>query len=89
MGRQGTFPHGIDILTTADFHAVSVRNNSYLEISVYIAKFDEYTVPLINHLLDKKIDHWDIAIRELTAKSLRNLTPHVSRGFFFVILHAF
>ena len=78
VGRQGTFPHGIDILTTADFHAVSVRNNSYLEISVYIAQFDEYTVPLVNHLLDKKIDHWDIAIRELTAKTLRNLTPRVS-----------
>ncbi|KAB0802179.1 hypothetical protein PPYR_04365 [Photinus pyralis] len=75
VGRQGTFPHGIDILTTADFFEVSIRNNAYLHISVYIAQFVEYTVPLIKHLVDRKVEHWDIAIRELTAKALHNLTP--------------
>ncbi|XP_030759284.1 tubulin-specific chaperone D [Sitophilus oryzae] len=74
VGRQGTFPHGIDILTTADFYAVSVRNNAYLNISVYIAQFEEYTIPLIEHLVARKVDHWDCSIRELTAKSLYNLT---------------
>lgn len=77
VGRQGTFPHGIDILTTADFFAVSLRNNAYLNISVYIAQFEEYTLPLIKHLVDRKVDHWDIAIRELTAKALHSLTPKV------------
>ncbi|CAG9762163.1 unnamed protein product [Ceutorhynchus assimilis] len=75
VGRQGTFPHGIDILTTADFFAVSVQNNAYLNISVYIAQFKEYTIPLIDHLLARKVDHWDSSIRELTAKALHNLTP--------------
>ncbi|KAL1505707.1 hypothetical protein ABEB36_005211 [Hypothenemus hampei] len=75
VGRQGTFPHGINILTTADFYAVSVRNNSYLSISVFIAQFEEYTIPLIDHLVSKKVDHWDCSIRELTAKALHNLTP--------------
>ncbi|XP_022919826.2 tubulin-specific chaperone D [Onthophagus taurus] len=74
VGRQGTFPHGIDIIITADFFAISIRNNAYLNISVYIAQFDEYTTPLIDHLLERKVDHWDIAIRELTSKSLHNLT---------------
>lgn len=36
VGRQGTFPHGIDILTTADFFAVSVRKNAYLSIRLEI-----------------------------------------------------
>jgi hypothetical protein len=36
--------------------------------SVYIAQFEEYTLPLINHLVDRKIGHWDVAIRELAAK---------------------
>ncbi|KAK4882052.1 hypothetical protein RN001_005371 [Aquatica leii] len=76
VGRQGTFPHGIDILTTADFFEVSVRNNAYLTISVFIAQFEEYTFPLIRHLIDRKVEHWDIAIRELTAKTLFNLTPN-------------
>ncbi|KAF5295539.1 hypothetical protein FQR65_LT10402, partial [Abscondita terminalis] len=75
VGRQGTFPHGIDILTTADFFEVSVRNNAYLTISVFIAQFEEYAVPLIQHLVDRKVEHWDVAIRELTARSLCNLTP--------------
>ncbi|XP_069674548.1 tubulin-specific chaperone D [Periplaneta americana] len=75
VGRQGTFPHGIDILTTADYFAVGIRSNAFLSISVYIAQFEEYTLPLINHLIDMKIGHWDTVIRELTAKALHNLTP--------------
>ncbi|KAK9871289.1 hypothetical protein WA026_011559 [Henosepilachna vigintioctopunctata] len=74
VGRQGTFPHGISILTCADFFAVSVRNNAYLEIAPYIAQFEEYTLPLVEHLIERKVDHWDCIIRELTAKALHNLT---------------
>ncbi|XP_045480328.1 tubulin-specific chaperone D [Harmonia axyridis] len=73
VGRQGTFPHGINILTCADFFAVSVRNNAYLQIAPYIAQFEEYTLSLIDHLVDRKVDHWDVSIRELTAKALHNL----------------
>ncbi|XP_068082742.1 tubulin-specific chaperone D [Anabrus simplex] len=75
VGRQGTFPHGIDIVTTADYFAVGVRTNAFLNISVYIAQFEEYTLPLINHLIERKILHWDGSIRELAAKALHNLTP--------------
>ena len=32
VGRQGTFPHGIDIITTADYFAVGNRSNTYLTI---------------------------------------------------------
>lgn len=59
----------------ADFFTVGVRTNAYLQISVYIAQYPEYTKPLINHLVDKKVDHWDTVIRELTGKALHNLTP--------------
>ncbi|XP_047292571.1 tubulin-specific chaperone D isoform X1 [Homo sapiens] len=34
VGRQGTFPHGIDILTTADYFAVGNRSNCFLVIRV-------------------------------------------------------
>uniref|UniRef100_A0A8C5C847 Tubulin-specific chaperone D n=1 Tax=Gadus morhua TaxID=8049 RepID=A0A8C5C847_GADMO len=33
VGRQGTFPHGIDIVTTADYFAVGNISNCYLTIS--------------------------------------------------------
>ncbi|XP_062507532.1 tubulin-specific chaperone D-like [Corticium candelabrum] len=74
VGRQGTFPHGVDILTAADYFAVGNRNNVYLNVSVYIAQFHEYTRPLIDHLVDIKLRHWDSAIRVLAAQALHNLT---------------
>jgi len=43
--------------------------------SVKIAEYEEYAIPLITHLVDRKVDHWDLAIRELTSKALSNLTP--------------
>lgn len=76
VGRLGTFPHGIDILTAADFYTVGLRTNSYLIISDFIAQYDEYTIPLIDHLVEIKTAHWDTAIRELTAKTLNKLTHH-------------
>ncbi|CAH1175633.1 unnamed protein product [Phaedon cochleariae] len=75
VGRQGNFPHGIEILTVADFFSVSVRNSAYLTISTFIAQFEQYRRPLIDHLLKRKVDHWDTSIRELTAKAFHNLTP--------------
>ncbi|KAM8945698.1 tubulin-specific chaperone D [Pelodytes ibericus] len=75
VGRQGTFPHGIDILTTADYFSVGNRANCYLNISVYVAGFEEYTIPMIDHLVEMKINHWDSVIRELSTKALHYLTP--------------
>ncbi|KAF7659956.1 hypothetical protein LDENG_00290530 [Lucifuga dentata] len=75
VGRQGTFPHGIDILTAADYYAVGNLNNCYLNISVYIATFPEYTKAMIDHLVAMKINHWDGVIREFATKALHNLTP--------------
>lgn len=47
VGRLRTFPHGIDILTKADFFSVGMRTQSYLEISVYIAQYNDYSFTLI------------------------------------------
>lgn len=73
VGRLRTFPYGIDILTRADFFSVGMRTNSYLEISDYIAQYNDYSYSLIGHLLERKVNHWDTAIRELTAKTLHKL----------------
>ncbi|XP_047614362.1 tubulin-specific chaperone D isoform X2 [Phacochoerus africanus] len=73
VGRQGAFPHGIDILTAADYFAVGNRANCFLVVSMFIAGFPEYTQPMIEHLVTMKINHWDGVIRELSAKALRNL----------------
>ncbi len=74
VGRQGQFPHGIDILTKADYFAVGSLTNCYSAISVFIAQFEEYTNALISHLLEYKLAHWDAEVRELTSQALHNLT---------------
>jgi hypothetical protein len=74
VGRQGQFPHGIDILTKADYFAVGSLTNCYLNISTYLVQFQEYTSSLISHLLEHKFNHWDSEVRELTSQALHNLT---------------
>lgn len=39
VGRQGNFPHGIDILTRADYFTLCNRTNAYLDISHFIAQY--------------------------------------------------
>lgn len=63
VGRQGTFPHGIGILTTCDYFAVGLRKNAYLNLSLSVAQYDEYRSALIDHLVQHKIMHWDPTIR--------------------------
>ncbi|NWJ02836.1 TBCD protein, partial [Crypturellus undulatus] len=82
----GTFPHGIDILTAADYFAVGNRANCYLTISVYIAGFSEYAQPMIDHVVNMKINHWDSVIRELATKALHNLTPRAPDYMAHVVL---
>ncbi|KAL7636571.1 UNVERIFIED_CONTAM: hypothetical protein RMT77_013348 [Armadillidium vulgare] len=75
MGRQGNFPNGIELVTTVDYFAVGKRSNAFLNLGVHVGRHPVYTKPLIDHLISKKINHWDSAIRELASKALHNLTP--------------
>ena len=75
VGRLGTFPHGIDLVTTMDYHAVSNRNTTYLELSLQVAKFEEYRHSIIQELYKRKLLHWDLSIRELSAQALEKLAP--------------
>jgi len=86
VGRQGTFPHGIDILTVADYFAVGSRSNAYLVLSVFIAGYKEYSRDLVDHLLERKVGHWDMAVRELTAKALHNLASCDSQHVLHTVL---
>ncbi|KAI8799511.1 tubulin folding cofactor D C terminal-domain-containing protein [Cladochytrium replicatum] len=74
VGRQGLFPRGVDIITTADYFAVGNRRNSFLEVATQIARFDEYRPHIIQHLSQFSVLHWDRAVRELAAQTLHKLT---------------
>lgn len=76
VGRQGhaNFPHGIDILTQADYFTLGNRTNAYLNVSVNVANFKTYRYCLIDKCFQVHFCHWDEQIRQLTAKALHNLT---------------
>uniref|UniRef100_A0A131YZ53 Tubulin-specific chaperone D n=1 Tax=Rhipicephalus appendiculatus TaxID=34631 RepID=A0A131YZ53_RHIAP len=74
VGRLGTFPHGIDIITVANYYSLALAQNCYLSLSLQVAKFMDYTQPLILHLVEKKSGHWDPHIRTLCAQALFKLT---------------
>jgi hypothetical protein len=38
VGRQGTFPHGIAILTAADYFTIGNRSKAFLDVSIEIAQ---------------------------------------------------
>jgi hypothetical protein len=77
VGRQGAdkFKHGISILTAADYFTLGNRVEAYTSVAHYIAGFEEYRQPIISHLYEDKLFHWDIGIRCLSSVSLGRLVP--------------
>ncbi|KAI9208793.1 armadillo-type protein [Polychytrium aggregatum] len=74
VGRQGVFPHGLDIITLADYFSLSTRINSYLTVSTSIGQYEEYRYQMIDHLADFSLAHWDQSVRELASKALGAFT---------------
>lgn len=86
VGRQGDFPYGINIVNTADYFALSSRVNSYLDVAVCIAEYDDYLHPFVDELLHSKICHWDKGLRELATNALSALVRYKPDYFAGVIL---
>lgn len=78
VGRQGTFPNGIDVVTIADYWTISVCRHSYLVVAPQIAHIGEYRRCLVDHLVDRKLQHQDVQIRILASKGLAKLAEEAS-----------
>ena len=70
VGRLGNFPDGIPIVTAADYFALSSRQHAYLVVAPYVAGFAGYRAAMVAHLTDVKLQHWEKALRELSAQGL-------------------
>ncbi|KAE8653821.1 Tubulin-folding cofactor D [Hibiscus syriacus] len=81
VGRQGNYPHGIDIVNTADYFSLSSRTNSYLHVAICIAQYEGYLHPFVDELLHSKICHWDRSLRELAAEALSALVRYDAAYF--------
>ena len=75
VGRQGNFPHGIEILTEADYFTLGIRTNCYLNISIFIAQYDEYYKSIVEYLAFNRLIHIEKQIRELACETLALLVP--------------
>lgn len=70
VGRQGYFPHGIEIITESDYFTLGNRTNSYLNISLFVAQYEEYQESIITYVSTDRLYHADIQIRENSAELL-------------------
>lgn len=47
-----------------------------MNVSCYVAQFEEYYEPLIDHLVNTKMQHWEEEIRILAGKALSTLSVY-------------
>ena len=86
MGRQGNFPHGIDILTEADYFTLAIRTNAYLNVSCFVAQFPEYFTAMMEHLVFVKLQHWEKGMRLLAAQALSLLVVFNPKHFIEILM---
>ena len=70
---QSLCPHGIPVLGKTDFYSVGLKRNAFLVAAPEVATFEEYRPSLIEHVIGTTLRHWDAAMRELGAQSLRGI----------------
>ncbi|CAK65708.1 unnamed protein product (macronuclear) [Paramecium tetraurelia] len=74
VGRcPNIIPHGISILTEADYFSLAMIHNAYLRIAPFVASYPEYFKQMVDHLAFIKIASQDKEVRKLAAKSLGRL----------------
>jgi len=81
IGRQGHFPHGIEILTEADYFTLGSRNNCYFNISVFIAQYEEYYKSIVDYLYSNRLIHVEASIRDISSTALSLLVPFKPKYF--------
>ncbi|KAI9324905.1 armadillo-type protein [Zopfochytrium polystomum] len=74
-GAGDPIPHGLELITIADYGSVGNRSVAVLEAAVDIARFDVYRAPIVDRVAHGLVVHWDKAVRELGAACLERLTP--------------
>eukprot|EP00759_Apiculatamorpha_spiralis_P024559 PhF_6_TR27923/c0_g1_i1/m.41082/K21767/TBCD; tubulin-specific chaperone D len=70
VGRLGCFPHGIDIVTTADYFSLSLRKNSFLSVGPTVAQYHPYGPYFLQRLSRVTIFHWDKDVRQFATQAL-------------------
>ncbi|BFZ56570.1 hypothetical protein PYCC9005_003617 [Savitreella phatthalungensis] len=82
--RPDLIPHGIQVMSIADFIAVGQRRTAFGQLAPQIFAFEAYRMPILDYLLTRSCTHWDKETRTVAAECLSRLThkhpdvvPHV------------
>ncbi|KDN39687.1 hypothetical protein K437DRAFT_8890 [Tilletiaria anomala UBC 951] len=75
-GRLNIFPHGLEVIRKADFFAVGVRKQSFLDVLPAIAEHVIYREALLRQLQRVSLAHWDISVREAAAQAICSVVRH-------------
>jgi tubulin-specific chaperone D len=86
VGRQGYFPHGIEIITEADYFTLGNRIYCYLHISTFIAQYPEYYQTIVDYLSFNRLIHVESNIRTISAEALGLLVPFHPEYFVNIVL---
>ena len=70
VGRQGSFPHGIEILTEADYFTLGNKIYCYLNIAPFISQYEEYFEEIMDFLVTNRLLHTNAVVRQLAAESI-------------------
>ena len=74
VGRVGNIQDGLRIVTVADYFALGTRHSAFTTVSVEVARTACYLDPLLDHVMQVKIRHWDASVRELAAQTIARLS---------------
>ncbi|CCW65928.1 unnamed protein product [Phytomonas sp. Hart1] len=70
VGRLGSFPSGILLVTLMDFFSLASLKNAYGGVAPQIATHDTYRPRMLEVLMGAKVNHWDRAVRQCAATAL-------------------
>lgn len=86
VGRQGYFPHGIEIITEADYFTLGNKNYCYLNITPFISQYNEYFYNIVDYIAFNRLFHPELLIRHLSAETLGLLANFNNKYFIEVVL---
>ncbi len=67
VGRVGLMPHGLDLISVTDYFKLGSLRTSFVEVAKAIASYPEYGPWFVETVVERKLGHWDVAVRENAA----------------------
>ena len=62
-------------MTEADYFTLGLQKNAYLNVAIFVASYDAYFKPFVEHLCYQKLRHWDLEMKRIAACSLSLMCP--------------